>query len=720
MKNILSLLCCAFFTLSGFAQSPAAVYVHSAADGKSWRIGNDLVEREVEFDSDHGLRTRAWRHKVTGTDFMAQASARAAQSDEFSFQYGPTRFAGAGAAFALACVQIRDIAPAGKLLALQLRARAQPLTVTAFYAVYAGHPVVRKWLSIRNDGAAPVVLTHLVFESVGLAPGAPADIAVSAFYGVEPREIFYTGRVEDPAISVKNSRSREGYIVMNEAPGYLKRSEILPGWRNGLEVMYDTDLFPFERRLDPGETFITAKSSVAFFAEGRGFADPRWVMPSYTAQVLMKKRADYQPLWIYNTWEPFQRRITEAITLDLIAAAGRMGMDVFTIDDGWQADYGSNVINTRLFKSGLDAIETAVENHGMRLGLWFPLAVVSPNTQVYREHPEWLCRDRDGKPKFTFTMAGAQAVMCMDTPYKIVAARRLNSLIARYHLKYVKLDLTTVFNAYGESPGCYAQGHDHQTWAESLDGIYEGINYVTASVYREHPDVVLDLTYELWGQKHIIDYGLLAAGDLDWLSNVTDASPLDAGPRAARTLLYLRSLAIPVETMLIGNLHADSPPIDERLATAMGAGPLFCGDLRRLTPAQQAWYGEKIRWFKTLRRAVPFNEGFFPLGSWRQPSAAAWDGYARLSRLGAGMIALFRNDSHATSVSVSLPVYPDGEFVLRSAMDGAAIGTCSGADFRRGVEFQFPVDSGVQVIEIRKLAHDDDAGVSSDPDSVRR
>jgi alpha-galactosidase len=388
--------------------------------------------------------------------------------------------------------------------------------------------------------------------------------------------------------------------------------------------------------------------------------------------------------------------------MDLIAAAGRMGMDVFTIDDGWQADYGDNAVNAKLFGNGLDEIQAAVEKHGMRLGLWFPLAVVSPNTEVYKQHPEWLCRDRDGRIKFTGTAAGSQAVMCMASPYKHVAAKRLNDLIARYNLKYVKLDLTTVFNAYGESPGCYAEGHDHKTWAESLDGIYEGIKDVTDAAYREHPDVVLDLTFELWGQKHVIDYGLLAAGDLDWLSNVSDDSPEDAGPRAARTLLYLRSLAIPAETMLIGNLQAETAPIEERLATAMGAGPLFLGDLRKLTPDEQDWYGGRIRWFKALRRAVPLNEGFFPLGSWMQPGAATWDGYARLARQGEGLIVLFKNDSGVRGVEVKLPAFPDGKFMVRSEMSGKTLGTYSGSQFQAGIEFPLPSEYQVEILEIRK------------------
>ena len=566
--------------------------------------------------------------------------------------------------------------------------------------IYDNHPVVQKWIAITNLGTAPITLSHLTFESPSISPGPPDVLQASAFYGSQPRELFFTGRVDDTAVLERNSLTGEGFIAMNGAPGFTKRTE-LTGWGDDVQIMYDTDLFPFERRLLLGETFTTAKSSVAFFAEGKGFADPRWVMPSYTSQVLMRKGAGYQPPWIYNTWVPFTRGINREITLDLIAAASRMGMDVFTIDDGWQANYGENTINRQQFPNGLDEIQAAVEQRGMRLGLWVPLAAVSTKTAVVREHPEWVCKDMDGKTKFTRTADGSDAVMCLATPYREVAAQRISELIGRYHLAYVKIDLTTVFNAYGESPGCYAQGHDHQSWAESLERIYAGIRDVTAHIYRDHPDVLLDLTFELWGQKHIIDYGLLAAGDLDWLSNVEDGRPGAAGPRQARTLLYLRSLAIPSEAMLIGNLQAEMPSHADRLVTAMGAGPLFLGDLRKLTGQQQDWYGEKIRWFKALRKDIPLGEGFFPLGNWQQVGAATWDGFARLSRRGEGMIALFKNESHLEEVEIALPVFPDGTFHLRSAMTRQPLGTRSGEQLREGIHVHLPRDQSVEVLEIR-------------------
>jgi len=425
-------------------------------------------------------------------------------------------------------------------------------------------------------------------------------------------------------------------------------------------------------------------------------------MPGYTSQVLMKKGASYQPPWFYNTWEPFFQDYNEAIVRESIPVAAQLGLDVFTLDTGWSENYGENEVNPKKFPQGFDSTRAALESRGMRLGLWEPLVVMGPGSRVVHEHPEWIIRDLDGNEK-TATFPGPNdRVMCLASPYRDWAAKRINELIARHNLRYVKIDLTTVFNAYGEGPGCYARGHYHRNWAESLIGIYEGIQYVTDQIYREHPEILLDLTFELWGQKHIIDYGLLAAGDLDWMSNVDDASATSAGPRQVRTLLYQRAMAIPVETMLIGNLRATTPELEEHFATVIGSAPLFLGDLRRLTPAQVAWLAEKIRWFKALRHAVAINEGFFPLGAWRQPDVVSWDGFARLSRQGEGIIVLFKNESRAEAVEVKLPAFPDGAFHVHSVMTGQELEARRGSEFRGGVRIALPPEHKVEILEVRR------------------
>ena len=127
----------------------------------------------------------------------------------------------------------------------------------------------------------------------------------------------------------------------------------------------------------------------------------------------------------------------------------------------------------------------------------------------------------------------------------------------------------------------------HESLASRVGRIPDA-NLRGARVHRspalpDTPEVLIDYTFELWGEKHLIDPALLAAADLDWLSNVNDSEPDAAGPLSARILLYTRALSIPAETMLIGNLRAPSPSIEERLATELGAAPLLLRDLRKLS-----------------------------------------------------------------------------------------------------------------------------------------
>jgi alpha-galactosidase len=233
--------------------------------------------------------------------------------------------------------------------------------------------------------------------------------------------------------------------------------------------------------------------------------------------------------------------------------------------------------------------------------------------------------------------------------------------------------------------------------------IYEGISYMTGRIYRKHPQVLLDLTFELWGQKHVIDAGLLAAGDLDWMSNVDDTKPDSAGPLQARQLLYQRAASMPVESMLIGNIHAELPTIQESFATAIGSAPLLLGDLRKLSAADRQWYREKIGWFKKLRSNTKISESFFPLGSWLQPSPASWDGFARLARSGNGVIAVFRNKSQEAVATVHLPLMPAGQYRLNSVLTGKDLGVFKQPEWVRGIPVAFSDSQPVEVLEVTSV-----------------
>ncbi|HEX4758932.1 MAG TPA: alpha-galactosidase [Terracidiphilus sp.] len=671
---------------------------------QSWTVSNDRIKRTVTFEPAKGLFTEQLSDLSTHADFILPGPLNMGMAQEFSFECSGHHCAGSSAAFNL----VNGVADSNQSeLVIHLRHKELPLEVSVAYSVYSGHPAIRKHLVLHNAGTSPLRISHLNIEAIGIALGPADETTLLTQYGTIPRETFYTGRSEDAGLLIANARTGNGVAVISEVPGYMKRTEIEGFYdpeRVRIGVMYDTDLMPFERVLAAGETFATACVSLIAFRNGDGFNDPHWALPSYTAQVLERRVDKLGPPWIYNTWEPFNRKVNHDLVLELVDAAGAMGMDIFTIDDGWQQEYGENAVNLTAFPGGLDPILQVIESKGMRLGLWIPLAAIGTTTADYRQHPEWAALDQEDKPKITGTAAGPKAVMCMASAYREAAAARVIEAVERFRLAYVKLDLTTIFNAYGEAPGCWAKGHDHGSWAESLGRIYEGISYVTGKIYEKHPDVLLDLTFELWGQKHIVDAGLLAAGDLDWLSNVGDKQRDSAGPVQARQLLYQRAASMPVESMLIGNIHAELPTIQESFATAMGSAPVLLGDLRKLSAADRQWYHEKIAWFKKLRRTTKISESFFPLGSWLQTSAATWDGFARMERSGNGVIALFRNKSDTAEVMVRLPLMPAGKYKVRSVVSGADLGAVSNSDWARGVKVRFAGTESVEIFEVNAIA----------------
>ncbi len=675
---------------------------HAEAGGQSWTIGNDLVARTMTFIPGKGLFTERLIDVMNNIEFIPSGKHRWGTAQEFSLNCNGEVCAATSADFDLVKAEESALSN-GKSLTIGLRHKRVALEVSATYNVYDGHAAIRKHLLLHNTGTSALRVTHLNIEAIDVTFGPENETTLLTQYGTIPREVFYTGRSEDAGLLVANGRTGTGIAVISEVPGYMKRTEI-GGWNDAdnlhIGILYDTDLMPFERVLTGGEEFKTASGSLVIYRNGAGFEDPHWRLPSYTSKVLMRRVNAQGPPWIYNTWEPFERSINHDTTMELIDAAAAIGIDIFTIDDGWQQEYGDNGVNLTSFPGGLRPILDAVESRGMRLGLWIPVAAIGTSTQEYQNHPEWASLDMEGKPKTTSTMAGEKVVMCMATPFRDTAADRIIDAIDRFHLAYVKLDLTTIFNAYGEAPGCWAKGHFHGNWAESLNMIYEGISSMTARIYEKHPDVLLDLTFELWGQKHVIDAGLLAAGDLDWMSNVDDRQPDSAGTLQARQLLYQRAASMPAESMLIGNIHAGLPTNQDSFATAIGSAPLLLGDLRRLSPADRQWFHERTDWFKKLRRKTKISESFFPLGSWLQPTPMEWDGYARLAHSGDGVIAVFRNKSQGTDVKIQLPLMPEGRFRLHSINSGKDLGVFGKADWDRGVPVRFSGPDTADVFEV--------------------
>ena len=82
-----------------------------------------------------------------------------------------------------------------------------------------------------------------------------------------------------------------------------------------------------------------------------------------------------------------------------------------------------------------------------------------------------------------------------------------------------------------------------------------------------------------------------------------------------------------------------------------------------------------------------------------QPNAAQWDGFARLSRTGEGIVVLFKNSDRETEIVITIPLFGDSSYRLSSVMNSKDMGIFTAKQFRDGL--QLPLVEKVDIIEVR-------------------
>ena len=100
----------------------------------------------------------------------------------------------------------------------------------------------------------------------------------------------------------------------------------------------------------------------------------------------------------YTSWYNYYQNINEEIILrDLDALDSRF--NVFQIDDGYETYVGDWLnIDKAKFPNGLEPIIDKIHNKGYKAGIWLAPFVAETNSQIFKEHFDWIKKDESGKP----------------------------------------------------------------------------------------------------------------------------------------------------------------------------------------------------------------------------------------------------------------------------------------------------------------------------------
>jgi hypothetical protein len=107
---------------------------------------------------------------------------------------------------------------------------------------------------------------------------------------------------------------------------------------------------------------------------------------------------NYSPPSGWCSWYFFYESVTEKNILDNLQfiTENNIPVEYIQIDMGWEERLGDLYPNHK-FPNGMKWLADKIHSCGKKAGIWVSPFWIEPRSEVHRDHPEWLLRDKDGK-----------------------------------------------------------------------------------------------------------------------------------------------------------------------------------------------------------------------------------------------------------------------------------------------------------------------------------
>ncbi len=556
------------------------------------------------------------------------------------------------------------------------------------YLTYPHLPVIRKNIVFMNQGKSEIRLENIDTECLSVAWGNTHNV-VWQNYGRYKHLGPYTGDWDDPAVILHDQSMNRGFVLGNEAPGVTKRtSSCLDGRSLTIGLTHLDQDYPVRVWLSPGEKWESPRTFVALYKDD----DPRRVFDHVVSDFVRKHlgirlaQIDERPTFVYNTWQPFRRNINDKLIRELADAASACGVQEFVIDDGWQVGFGDWEIDYEKFPDGLKPVFDYIKSKGMKPGLWLSMGAASTNSKVYREHPEWFVKYKDGKTIDLHSRSKDQVTACFTTDWKDYIKEKILGLVKEHGLEYVKLDFAIATSAYmfdRTVSGCYAKDHPHKDREESFLQIYRAAWKLFDELHAEAPNLFIDCTYETMGALQMIDYDMCKHAEGNWLSNFEEPAP--AGSLRVRQMSWWRSPVIPATALVIGNQSLDDPQAMLSFKSLSGSLPIMLGDPRKLSRQKQDELRVLANWLAVMEEEYQIMLYRQDLQGFGEPGDGRWDGFQRINtetKTG-GIAGVFRQNAKETERTVTISMLdPDKIYQVKEAVSNKPVAKMSGKDLR--------------------------------------
>ncbi|MBE6800140.1 MAG: alpha-galactosidase [Ruminococcaceae bacterium] len=292
----------------------------------------------------------------------------------------------------------------------------------------------------------------------------------------------------------------------------------------------------FSWLLNPGEEFYSPEAVMIYTNKGIGEMS-RMFHRLYSDNLVRGKWKKAKRPLLINNWEGTGMDFDHDKLVSFARHAKDMGIEMLVMDDGWfgkrdddKSSLGDWFVAEYKLKHGLSGLIKEVNDLGLKFGIWFEPEMISPDSDIYRAHPDW-CLHTEGRDK---SIARTQYVI--DYSRKEVRDHiysMMYKILSENNIAYVKWD----FNRNLTEVSCAELPPERQgeVFHRFVLGTYEIMDRLT----KDFPDLLLE---NCSGGGGRFDPGMLYYSPQIWTSDNTD-------PIERLTIQFGTSLCYPASTM---------------------------------------------------------------------------------------------------------------------------------------------------------------------------
>ncbi|PNH77815.1 alpha-galactosidase [Vibrio diazotrophicus] len=210
-----------------------------------------------------------------------------------------------------------------------------------------------------------------------------------------------------------------------------------------------------------------------------------------------------------NTWEGIYFNHDPEYIMSMATQAAAMGVERFIIDDGWfkgrnddKAALGDWFLDEIKYPQGLTPVIEHVNQLGMEFGLWFEPEMINKNSDLYRQHPDWLLavegyEQPTGRNQYVIDLQNQEAFNYLF--------ERLDHFLSTYNIAYIKWDMNreVVQPAHGGMAAAHKQTQRYYQLVDKIRAKHSNVDIESCAAGGGRIDYeVLKRTHRFWASDN--------------------------------------------------------------------------------------------------------------------------------------------------------------------------------------------------------------------------